>query len=523
MKTTGPVKCYIINRDRLTWLKSTVSEIIRFGGEPVVLDSASSYPPLLEWYASSEVRVIRLDTNLGSRSPWLSGVVDREVQPGEHYVVTDPDLDLTGVPSDVLSVLARGLDQHGVTKAGLSLELNDVPRELLDVWQPIHGKTLEQCEIRYWQEKLDEQFWDAPIDTTFALYKHGAEMQGADFYKGVRSDRPYTAKHLPWYRKDFDEEDTYYAAHREKMNGINGVWYDAVEAASQPPVDFVVLIAQDDAYTRQCFADAAKSISDSLRALGYTVAEVVGENLRKGRPIVFGCNVLGPDEVARIPKDAIIYQLEQLDTDHWLSPQYLSLLRSREVWDFSQNNTDKLRALGCSRLHICRTGFSPNPVFPRVLPKDLDVLFLGYPNARRAAILDKLKSLGLKVHDSFAWGEERRDLVARAKVILNVHYFSQNASLEMVRLGPMLEQGAFIVSESGVERAIEDPFVDGGMVIRPYEQLVDTVVDYLNRPNDRESISRRGTEIYRQRPQKDEVERCLNEMKNVCVPTTEKP
>ena len=225
----SPVKCYIINRDRLTWTRNMVHEIRRIGGEPVIVDNASTYPPLLEWYASADCRVIRLDQNLGSRSPWTSGVIDREVKSGERYVVSDPDLDLSGVPSDALTVLTGGLDQYGVTKAGLSLEILDVPRDLLDVRQ-VNGLTLAQCEAGYWHVRRDERFWSAPTDTTFAMYRQGRPLEGAKFYEGVRADRPYTAKHLPWYQTEaeFDDEDKYYVEHRAKNGVSTGTWYDSV-------------------------------------------------------------------------------------------------------------------------------------------------------------------------------------------------------------------------------------------------------------------------------------------------------
>jgi len=226
------VKCYINNRNRLAWTRDIVREIERLGGEPIIVDNASTYPPLLAWYASGcPWRIVRLGDNVGSRAPWISGTIDREVRRGELYVVTDPDLDLAGVPDDALSVLARGLDKHGARKAGLSLEINDVPRELLGVRQ-LNNLTLEQIESHYWANRLDAEFWKAAVDTTFAMYRHnGRVAMDVSFYDGVRADRPYTAKHLPWYRaeKDFDEEDRYYVAHR-KVTNVNGTWYDSVRA-----------------------------------------------------------------------------------------------------------------------------------------------------------------------------------------------------------------------------------------------------------------------------------------------------
>jgi hypothetical protein len=236
------MKCYINNYNRLTWTKAIAVEILRLGGEPIIIDNSSTYPPLLEWYKDCPYRVERLPKNMGSRAPWLSGVLDRELQKGERYVVTDPDLDLSKVPSDALDMLARGF-RYGVFKSGLSLEINDVPAKLRGVMQ-VNGRTLEQIERAYWKDRLDSQFWRAPVDTTFAMYRYAGKVTtfGRDFVRGVRSDRPYTAKHLPWYRTaaEFDAEDLYYAEHRhgtpvEGRMHRNGSWYDAVRKAGATP------------------------------------------------------------------------------------------------------------------------------------------------------------------------------------------------------------------------------------------------------------------------------------------------
>lgn len=232
------VKCFINNRNRLTWMKALAEQIIRLGGEPIIVDNASTYPPLVEWYnTQTDYRVVRLKKNMGSRAPWVSGTIAKEVARGELYVVTDPDLDLSAVPADCLKVLERGLNKYGRQKAGLSLEINDIHPEIAKTVQK-NKRTLRQCEEPYWRKRLDAQFWDAATDTTFALYRNNGPVvhDNGTFYKAVRSDRPYTAKHLPWYKteKEFDDEDRFYVAHREqtKIGNIvtNGCFYDSIQS-----------------------------------------------------------------------------------------------------------------------------------------------------------------------------------------------------------------------------------------------------------------------------------------------------
>lgn len=168
-----------------------VEQIRRFpGAEVTIIDNASTYAPLLKWYdelqRGGDVKVIRLLENLGKFAPWKCGAVD--AAKSEYYVVTDPDLDLSGVPADALEVLRAGMERYEVSKAGLSLAIDDLPED------GIVGPEARHWESQWWKNSVDDRFFNAAIDTTFAMYKRsrGAGAQ-------IRAKPPYTARHLPWY------------------------------------------------------------------------------------------------------------------------------------------------------------------------------------------------------------------------------------------------------------------------------------------------------------------------------------
>jgi hypothetical protein len=53
-------------------------------------------------------------------------------------------------------------------------------------------------------------YFDALTDTTFALYRYPIKEFG---YSAVRTNRPYTARHLPWYFRDdsiLPDDEIYY-------------------------------------------------------------------------------------------------------------------------------------------------------------------------------------------------------------------------------------------------------------------------------------------------------------------------
>ena len=93
-------------------------------GDIIIVDNASTYEPLLEWYESCPYEVVRLKENIGPHAPWTIPMQQT------FYVVTDCDLDIGGVPLHVLHVLHDGLQRYQeIIKVGLSLEIFGLPDE----------------------------------------------------------------------------------------------------------------------------------------------------------------------------------------------------------------------------------------------------------------------------------------------------------------------------------------------------------------------------------------------------------
>lgn len=202
----GKVTVIINNRNLLTWPKAMIKKIQNFDSlaEIIIIDNDSSYLPTLDWYKTLPHKVIKLP-NIGHKAPWIHEV-NNQIRT-EFYVVTDPDLDLSNVPNDCLTHLAMCLcrfKEYG--KIGLSLDISAIP---LDSAYYNHVNTFEKS---YWDSPLiSNLIRQAPIDTTFAIYN----KKLLNTYKkcGARTDKPYTARHLPWDLTEHDEEFSYYLKH----------------------------------------------------------------------------------------------------------------------------------------------------------------------------------------------------------------------------------------------------------------------------------------------------------------------
>lgn len=198
------MKCLIINFNRLLLPVKLAEWVAQRGVEPVFIDNNSTYPPLLEYYQSCPFRVLRLVSNYGHTVLWQYPVLET-LNIKERFIYTDPDLDLSGVPDDFLEVMNEGLNRYpNYSKCGLSLEINDLP-------DTEEGNFIRVGpEAPYWNRPLDDLYFHADTDTTFALYQYPIGPYG---HSAIRTNRPYTAKHIPWYYtkiEDLPDDEQYY-------------------------------------------------------------------------------------------------------------------------------------------------------------------------------------------------------------------------------------------------------------------------------------------------------------------------
>lgn len=209
---------FIINYNRLLLPVKMAKWCYLFGLEPVFIDNNSDYPPLLEYYKNCPYRVVHFNQNHGHMVLWngSNDVLDLLVGKHARYIVSDPDLNLEGIPGNFLDVLNAGLDKFPhIDKCGFSLEINDLP----NTEEGNYIRT--QVEPRYWRKRYDSMYYNSPIDTTFALYREGVRHYS---HTAVRTERPYTAKHVPWYYSDLSKlpEDEQYYYHTANVNSSTG-------------------------------------------------------------------------------------------------------------------------------------------------------------------------------------------------------------------------------------------------------------------------------------------------------------
>lgn len=277
---------------------------------------------------------------------------------------------------------------------------------------------------------------------------------------------------------------------------------------------YSIFIVTPPHYTHsRCFEEVAHSLNEALIGLGQQSSITTIIDKTADKTIILGAHLLHPEDIGNIP-GGIIYQLEQLPsvsdttrTSLAITENYWTILSQAEIWDYSERNIDILSTHGI-KAKLLPIGYSPG--LTNILPatEDIDVLHMGSMNPRRGKILYELQSRGLKVMQLFnCYGKERDAFIAKAKVIINIHYYDAKI-FEIVRCSYLMANRKFVLSEHGLDEKLETPY-SAGIAFTPYVYLVRDCVKYLSRPEMMDMRKNIGFDIFSKRLQSDFLKEVL--------------
>jgi len=230
------IPVFITVRDQYTCPFRMFDHVLELtDGHPVLVDNASTYPKTVDLLEvmKLEYHEIYFGENQGNNVVWNRNLVLPEAEHvakygSRYFVVTDGDIDLTGVPVDVLLEMAHILDQFPeIPKVSLALRIDDLPQWNLD------RDRIVDHESKFWKHAVPGVEWPsyfADSDTHFSLYRAGSPWVS---YESIRLAGPFTARHAPWYwnPSDLPEDVRWYL---ERLDSHWSTWSTRVRDSIAP-------------------------------------------------------------------------------------------------------------------------------------------------------------------------------------------------------------------------------------------------------------------------------------------------
>ena len=180
----------------------------------------------------------------------------------------------------------------------------------------------------------------------------------------------------------------------------------------------------------------------------------------------------------KAPADSIIFNLENVPGQ--VNPE---LWADHEIWDCSERNISRYPK--DVSVKYVPMGYHPSMKrFERKPQKkrDIDVVFCGWPNERRAVILNEMRRQGLRVEvPSYSvWGKERDELIARAKLALDMRYY-EDGIFPALRSLHLVSNGVPVLAETSPEMPL---WVKNHVT---YDKLVSRAIELLRDEAQREA------------------------------------
>jgi GT2 family glycosyltransferase len=212
------VPVIINNYNRLDYLVQLIAWLEKAGMRSIyIIDNASTYPPLLEFYKKCPYTIFKLNENVGHTALW-----DSHIQlwfKNQYYVYTDPDVvPVEECPQNAIDYFKKVLDRYPeITKVGFGLKIDDLPDHYKRKQEVI------EWEAVFWENEIDTGLYKARIDTTFALYRPNTRYQQWD--TTLRTGGIYIARHLPWYENS--DQPSPEELHFKNVTTKVSSWYKA--------------------------------------------------------------------------------------------------------------------------------------------------------------------------------------------------------------------------------------------------------------------------------------------------------
>lgn len=248
------------------------------------------------------------------------------------------------------------------------------------------------------------------------------------------------------------------------------------------------------------YKEVIDTVKWGLEQLGYSVSYAINNYCPNSTNIIFGAQMLPINYMKNLPKDTIIYNLEQLRGIEGLNirPEMRFYAEHFEVWEYSLANLSSWRSIGKTAKLV---PISYAPILNRIIKpevQDIDVLIYGAAAQNRLMVLNQLAYADVRVMFFCGlYGKMRDDLIARTKVIVNVGIYESKV-FEIVRVSYLLANKKAVIAVLDEDTFIEDDIKSS---IKPttFENVLKDTCQLLKDDATRTYYENQGFELFTQR------------------------
>ena len=185
----------IVNSNRCQTLMQMVDWLLQLDDAVsiIILDNASTYPPLLNYYDSLDYPNVQVKRFKKNHKLNKLTAISQTLQQYQYYVLTDADLvPYAETKINILGRMKMMLEKYqDVNHIGASLGIDDIPDHY-----PLKN-AVQKWEGKFWTHPREEGVFEACVDTTFAMYRSNSYVM--EFYPSLRLGKNYSLKHVDWY------------------------------------------------------------------------------------------------------------------------------------------------------------------------------------------------------------------------------------------------------------------------------------------------------------------------------------
>lgn len=158
----------------------------------IILDNASTYPPLLKYYDSIDLPNVQIKRFKKNHKLNKMIAISQTMQRYDYYVVTDADLiPYADTKGNILGRMKAMLEKYkDINHIGASLSIEDIPDHY-----PLKN-AVRKWEGQFWTHPREENVYEAFVDTTFAMYRGDSYLM--ELYPALRLGKNYSLKHVDW-------------------------------------------------------------------------------------------------------------------------------------------------------------------------------------------------------------------------------------------------------------------------------------------------------------------------------------